>query len=224
MAAFRTSFRPPGGTCADQSFFQHGLVFSPDDDEDDVYRTVAITGIPGQVNLANVLKPVCGGPLYSVQLLRTIHLTGSHTAVITFLYEEDARKFIQSVSMKDVVYSGNLAKVSLVRTPTFPIPKNIKHLIFERGHTRCLSISRLPETFLVTDLLKVLLAWNKVYASLLEGIQLMDSGATVHIRFNCIKAAGLAMSGLKQHRDYENCVIKFVRDPCDRPALEEELI
>ncbi|KAK2754238.1 T-complex protein 1 subunit beta [Arachnomyces sp. PD_36] len=219
MVALRSSYGSSRGTGADLGLFQHGLVFSPDDDEENIYRAVTITGIPGQVNMANVLESVCGGQLYSAHLLRTTHLTGSHTALITFLYEEDAREFVKSTFIKDVVYFGKRAKVSLVRTPTFPIPKLMKHYIFNKGHTRCLSIFQAPEQHSVNHLLEVLLAWNSVYAKLLEGIRTMDSGETVTIRFHSIHAAGMACFALSQHQDYKDCVIKFAPDPCDRPAF-----
>lgn len=217
MAALRMMGYGPTG--ADLGLFQHGLVYYPDDDEEDVYRAVTITGIPRQVNMADVLKPVCGGSLYSVQLLRTAHLTGSHTAVATFLYEDDAREFVKSTLVKDIVYFGSRAKVSLIGTPTFPIPKILKHFIFNQGHTRCLSISEAPGS--VADLLDVLLAWNNVFGNLLEGIRKVDSdsGATVHVRFHSIRSAGLAFFALKKYPDYKDCAIKFVPDPCDRPAI-----
>lgn len=219
MAALRMGYGVNGGTGADLGFFQHGLVFKPDDDEEDVYRAVTITGIPRQVNMADVLKPVCGGPLYSVQLLRTAHLTGSHTAVVTFLYEDDAREFVKSTLVKGIVYFGIPAKVFLIRTPTFPIPKTSKHCIFNMGHTRCLSISEVPAQNSAANLLNVLLAWNNVFGNLLEGIRELDSGATIQVRFHSIHSAGLAFLALKKHRDYKGCVIKFVPDPCDRPAI-----
>lgn len=210
-------YGPDKSMGADLGLFQHGLVFQPNDDEKDIYRAVMITGIP-QINMANVLKPVCGGPLYSVHLLRTAHLTGSHSAIITFLYEDDAREFVKSTSIKNIVYLENRANASLIRTPTFPIPKNLKDLIFKQGHTRCLSISQLSEQYSSGDLFNALLAWNNRFANLLEGIQEIGSGA-FHVRFHSIRAAGLAFFALKKHADFKYCVIKFVPDPCDRPAI-----
>lgn len=218
MAALRMYYGR-NGMGADLGLFQHGLVFLPDEEEENIFRTVTITGIPRQVNMATVLSPVCGGPLYSVQLLRTAHLTGSHTAIVTFLYEEDAHDFIQTASVKNVTYFGNRAKVSLVRTPTYPIPKPLKHFIFKNGHTRCLSISQASDPYTAADLLASLLAWNNVFGNLLESIQELDSGATFHIRFHSIRAAGQAFFALNQDEDYRDCEIKFVPDPCDRPAF-----
>ena len=135
------------------------------------------------------------------------------------------------------------AKATLINTPTYPIPKEMKKLIFEKGHTRCISIkiqdgenqSKTLHNVLSSSYCGKFIEYADIvhgnleddFGSILtlqpitkskssqDDYQFRQNCNTVTIRFHSIPMATVAFDLLGKHGSFRSCPVWFVRDPCD---------
>ncbi|RJE27158.1 hypothetical protein PHISCL_00511 [Aspergillus sclerotialis] len=188
---------------SDLWFFQYGLRYIPGDDEHSDFRTVTIKNITVHSTLRRIL-PTIRGDIYSVRLMDTRPITGYYTAIIVFVWQSDATKFLCSAPNSRLRVGSEEVKLSLVNTPTYPIPAELADCIYNKGYTRFLGLSKVPDAMM--DLL-----YQKIERLALYGdIDCMERhGDGVYFSFNSIKAAAALCDILKHEYGLNHCKITF---------------
>ena len=196
-------------------FFKHGIHFVPRPTEHDFYRTVVISGLPLSIRMEALLQKVRGGMLIDAKLLNTADLTGSKTALITFLHEYSALAFEDHAKKYPIIFSNIYAQVAVIPTPTWPIPIDLQTSI-EEGHTRCLEIHRLPPNISLPTLRQELTISPVMKSSSLEYMRLRADGV-LELHFSSIRAAEYSSAFFRKTLRYHGCTIQCVPDPCAQP-------
>ncbi|KAF5866194.1 hypothetical protein ETB97_000729 [Aspergillus alliaceus] len=197
--------------------FQYGLRYIPSKDDGNVYRTVRIENIPPTVTLKDIL-PAVSAEIFLARLANTIPITGSQTALITFVWQCDAVRFSQT-SKAGINFGHEVAKVVPVNTPTYPISAELKRLIFKEGYTRCLCVANLRET-LKSEIRRVM-----EKSSYSHDIEKIEDGLVLgetYIRFHSIKVSAAAYELLKNHRCFTQCDFKFLKKDRDTGGTGSE--
>lgn len=207
----------------DEWIFQYGLRYLPRGGDKDIYRTVRIEGLPEDITLDKVLAVVCYGDLFSADLLNTFPIAGYHTARVVFLHQQSAEKFCKHAK-KGVMIKGVRARVTLERTATYPIGLSLSESISKHGCTRCVSISGITEPLLeyVEQLIAESYLKNSVETYFKEHTDMLDeetANIKICVRFHSMKAAMFACTTFRQDASLKDCIIKYVRDPCNRIPL-----
>lgn len=192
--------------------FQYGLRYIPSEQETNVYRTVRIEDLPTDTTLEYVIRLVPGN-IYSARLFDTVAITGHNTMIIIFVEEQDAREFVR-LAKGNLDIGSNLATVSLVNTPTYPMSPEMDKLI-KRGHSRCVVVSNLG-TSTKQDLAHVI--DKSAYHSYVERMEDGPLEGHVSIRFHCIRSASDMSTHLKGHPMFWNCTVSFLNE------TEEDLV
>ncbi|KAF7589985.1 hypothetical protein BBP40_003477 [Aspergillus hancockii] len=187
--------------------FQYGLRYVPAMDDQNVYRTVRIENLPSNPTLKQIL-PAVSGEILSAHLADTTPITGSQTAIITFVWQSDAQRFIQT-SKNGIPFGPILARVVSVNTPTYPFSAELKRLILKEGCTRCLCVSNVRGT-LKSEIRRVL--GKSVHANYIETIQDGYAVGEIYIRFHSIKVAAAAFELLKNHSCFTQCHFRFLKN------------
>ncbi|PGG97116.1 hypothetical protein AJ80_09736 [Polytolypa hystricis UAMH7299] len=197
--------------------WQTELIFSPTIGRKNVYRTVAIADLPLGITLKTLFSGIRGGMVYSAHLVNMAHIAGSHMGIVTFVLEIAAREFVNFAAEHGVFFNGKRATVTLFKTPTYPIPGTMFGNIFGKKQTRCILIdghSDLTRCVAVAKFLKEKLPLN---SDLGDTLVSNSSNTLLHVRFNSIHTAGLAMNLLRSFHRLDNCVMSFAADPCAQP-------
>ena len=128
------------------AFFKYGIQYKPSPDETDIYRTVIISNLPQTANYENVLKKIRGGGVLQLHLLKTWPITKdeTRTAMVTFVHQEAAVAYATFARTNPITFVGMRAEVTLLKTPTWPIPPYIRTAIDIWGWTRCFEIHNFP--------------------------------------------------------------------------------
>ena len=189
---------------SDLWIFQYGLRYVPGAGDPDLYRTVKIEPLPVKTTIAQILTKV-RGDVYSACLCNTSTITGSLTAIIIFVLQQDAIEFVYS-NKSGLRIESTVAKPSLVHTPTYPMSAEMTSLIFEDGNTRCISISQASK-----DQVKLLngVLDSSICRQYVESQE--EESDKVYIRFHSIKMASVAYSILIHHPGLGGCQINFHR-------------
>lgn len=124
--------------------FRYGIRFNPLDTERDVYRTIIISNISLDIGLGALLNFVRGGPILDAKLLDTVKITGTKSALITFLHEHAAMAFEDHANKNPVMIGGVPAQIKMVSTPTYPMRIPLRRAIFDHHQTRCLEVRNFP--------------------------------------------------------------------------------
>lgn len=186
--------------------FQYGLRYIPTTTETNIYRTVRIEQLPANITLNHVL-PAVSGEIYSSRLFDTMAITGHNTVVVVFLLESDARNFVETAK-KGLHVGSTLAKVTLMNTPTYPMPAEMDRLV-NNGYSRCLVVSDVTAT-IQKDICGVL--DRSAYRSYVERVKAGPSAGQVSIRFHCIKSAASVVSLLQGHPSFRKCSVSFLKE------------
>ncbi|KAJ5115355.1 hypothetical protein NUU61_001114 [Penicillium alfredii] len=201
--------RPP---MVDTAFFLYGNRYIPGPDDQDIYRAVKIEGLPLHVTLTQVLASIRGGLIYSASLLNTTRITGSPTALITFVYQTGAFNFIRHV-IEDGFYVGTTpVQVFPICTPTYPLSPSMAKQIRSHGHTRSLVVLHTRST-LVHEV-QAVLSKNLCYSNL-ECIHEKVNSGELTLRFYSIPMAARAQAILTSRPLFQGCVVRFDSDPCN---------
>lgn len=190
---------------SDLWFFQYGLRYLPGDDEHGDFRTVAIRNITLHSTLRRIL-PTIRGDIYSVRLMDTRPITGYYTAIIVFVWQSDAMKFLCSAPNSRLRVGLDEVKLGLVNTPTYPIPAELADCIYNKGYTRFLGLPNISDAMM--DLLS-----EKIQPLALYGdIDCMERhGDEVYFCFNSVKAAAALCDILKSQYGLNHCKIIFYK-------------
>ena len=198
------------------AFFKHGIHYIPKYDEQDVYRTVVISGISPSVTMKSLLEKVRGGLVLDAKLLDTGKLTSSQTALVTFLHEYSAMAYEEHAKHHPIAFSNAVAQVLVIPTPTWPMPFTLRSGIEKSGHTRCFEVHNLPRNITLTAVRQEL-TWSPVMKSnSLECVRLGTDGI-LGLRFSSIRAAVHASAIFSNAWRYPGCTVKYIPDPCAQP-------
>ncbi|KAA6412943.1 MAG: hypothetical protein FRX49_13742 [Trebouxia sp. A1-2] len=196
-------------------FFKYGISYNPDPSAGNVYRTIIISGLGSTVTMSALLEKVRGGVVVSAKLLDTTTITGSHTALITFLHEEPAVLLRDYAIRHPLTFKGHRAKVELLSRPTWPMAIPLRKAI-EHGHTRCLTIRNFPHNISSERLRRDLCVCSVMTTDRIESMH-RDTGGVLELRFESIWTAGKGYGVLTSRMAYRQCKVAFLPDPCAQP-------
>lgn len=196
--------------------FKYGICYSPGPSVGDVYRTVSVSGLASTVTMTALLEKVRGGVVVSAKLLDTTTITGSHTALITFLREQAAMLFEDYASRRPPIFEGCRAKVELLSKPTWPMPIPLQKAIYDHGHTRCLTVHNFPRNISPEALQRDLRVCSVMVTDRIESM-IMGTDGVLELRFESIWTAGKGYGILTNFRGYQKCKVSFSPDPCAQP-------
>ncbi|THC93549.1 hypothetical protein EYZ11_006976 [Aspergillus tanneri] len=186
--------------------FQYGVRYIPSVRETNCYRTVRIEDLPASMTLNQVLAAI-QGEIYCARLLNTQPITGSNTAIITFIFQVEAIRFLKA-SKQGLQLGLVAAKVIPVHTPTYPIPADMERMIFKEGYRRCLCVS--GERGIRKEVISQFLM-NSPHANFIESVQNGHVSDEVHIHFHSVKTAAAAYTLLKGHPIFFDYKFRFLR-------------
>lgn len=196
--------------------FKYGICYSPGPSVRDVYRTVSISGLASTVTMTALLEKVRGGVVVSAKLLDTTTITGSNTALITFLHEQAAMLFEDHAIQQSLTFAEHRVKVKLLSKPTWPTPIPLRKAIYDHGHTRCLTIRNFPRNISPEALRRDLRVCCVMVTDRIESMN-MGTDGVLELRFESIWTAGKAYGILTSWRVYRQCKVEFSPDPCAQP-------
>ncbi|KAL9043747.1 MAG: hypothetical protein Q9214_003074 [Letrouitia sp. 1 TL-2023] len=196
-------------------FFKHGIRFQPTSTKGNLYRTVIVDGLPRNITLTLLLEQVRGGPIFSAKLLETFSITGSSSAFIIFVLQESATRFLRQAQINPLIFDDTPAKVSLVATPTWPIPESHCRAILDHLQTRCLEVHNFPHQVSSKEFVEDLLVCCKIMNHWIEHLWRREGGV-LELRFSSITSAYQVYGCLTNFKKYTMCEIKFTPDPCGR--------
>ncbi|KAL2046227.1 hypothetical protein N7G274_001674 [Stereocaulon virgatum] len=190
--------------------------FIPGRSERNIYRTVKLCGLPSTVMMKGLLDRVRGGMVVDVKLLDTATMTGGKTALVTFLREHAAMAYEEFAQDHSLDFDGAVAQITVINTPTWPIPMKLRKNIQALSYTRCLEIQNFPRNVLPSALKQELAVSPVLKYNGLESMSMSGDG-TLGLRFSSVKFAvrASAMFGLKPR--YRKCSVRFAPDPCAQP-------
>lgn len=201
-------------------FFKYGIRYViryvPKTYEQDVYRTVAISGLPPSVTMMALLEKVRGGMLVDAKLLDTAKITGSNTALVTFLHERSAMAYEDRAKEHPIAFNNVVAQVAVIPTPTWPIPVDLRTGIEEFGRTRCFEVHNIPRNLFLPTLRQELTASPVMKSDSLECMRLGADGV-LGLRFSSIRAAGHSSALFSKTVRYRGCTVQCIPDPCAQP-------
>ncbi|KAH6671022.1 hypothetical protein B0J14DRAFT_595145, partial [Halenospora varia] len=208
--------------------FRHGLMYLPEGDRVRSQRTVVIGGLPGGIELWELLQKVRGGMVISAVLADSTAVTGAKSALVQFVSGFAAKQYVDFVSEHPLFVGEDDEKiqvsVKLIGTPTWPMGLGLKKAIFDRDlkHTRCLMLHSFPSD-LSLNALEATLAGSKCVRrdSLVD--MYFDCERNLHLEFSSVIAAGRARGLLGTWFRYRSLTIESEADPC-AGELEELLL
>ncbi|KAK6613801.1 hypothetical protein H4I96_00122 [Botrytis cinerea] len=192
-------------------YFRYGILYVPGYEDHDILRSVHIGGIPEDMDLRDVLARVRGGRIYSAVLLNTMKLTGSKSALVTFINQEDAKAYVEYANAHPITLRAtdsdakNVAKaiVTLIHTPhTLSLQENLRRSL----SSTVLASSR-----------------NEFRAnSLLEWY--IDDEGTLRMEFSSMDEARSAFGLLTKSSGYREfgLFLQFEKDNCEGDLQELE--
>lgn len=198
-------------------FYQHGLVFMPRESDDNVYRTVAITNLPLNMKLKTLFKGILGGGVYSAHLMNMERSAGFHMAIVTFVYERAASAYAGFAADGGVYFEGQRAKVTLLKTATYPMPAAMEKDIFTEDHTRCLSICGPSDANRFVHVVNYIQSQFPMLFELGDTVDENETETELTVRLNSIAAAQTIMLSLSSAPWLSGCDVDFAPDPCARP-------
>lgn len=163
-----------------------------------------------------LLDKVRGGIIISAKLLNTTTITGSNTALITFLHERAAMLFEDYAMQHSLTFAGHRVKVELLSKPTWPTSIPLKKAIYDHGHTRCLTVRNFPRNISPEALRRDLHVCSVMVTDRIESM-CMRTDSVLELRFESIWTAGKAYGILTSWRVYRQCKVEFSPDPCAQP-------
>ena len=194
-------------------FFKYGIHYVPKVNEVDLYRTIIISGLPLSVTMEAVLDKVRGGIVIDAKLLDTIKITGSNTALVTFLYGRSALAYEDHVKQHPIAFGNAFAQVAVVPTPTWPLPVSLRSAIEELGHTRCFEVRNFPRSIFLSAVRQELRSSPVMKSDSLESMKLVGDGV-LEMRFSSIRAAAYSSVLFRKTLRYRGCTVKTIPDPC----------
>ena len=181
-------------------------------------KQVVVSNLPLNTTPHELLAHVRGGKVVSCELLDTSVSTGAFTGLVRFWDEASARSYAPFCRGRPLVLGGQRAAVTLIDTPTHPLPTHREALI-RAGQTRCLRVRHWPRRMRLETICRDIRPCNASRFSSVESIAECDTGE-LEIRFTSCWFAGMAHYVLTSFRAYRGCEACFVDDPCAGPLAE----
>ena len=183
-----------------------------------LFRTIIISGLPAEANLAAVLKQVYGGIIIDSKILDTVSITGTKTAWLTFSDEATAVAFEAHVKTHPLKILNCPVQVTVIKTPSWPCSPNEREAIDQGNRTRCLTVGHFPLAIspkILTQDLKI------GPFELTNGVEIMEMQAndSLSLRFSSVMNAERAFSILISNPKYRECTVQFAPDPCAKPLV-----
>lgn len=198
-------------------FNTQSLAYKPRLEDKDTYRTVIINNLPVGISLAEVMEKVCGGTIYSAQLLDTSAISASMTVMVVFVQESSAKDFASFAKVSSLTFQERKAHITLLLSATWPIPVWLQRPIFVSRYTRCILMRDVPRHVTPFVLQAQLRLDRELEHDWVEYVRKLPDGS-MQIVFENIKAAASAFAFLTSSMMFRACRISFSKDPCDRAA------
>ncbi|KAL5320989.1 hypothetical protein ACEPPN_011799 [Leptodophora sp. 'Broadleaf-Isolate-01'] len=194
-------------------FFRYGIQYIPAETDSNYLRTVIISNLPLGTEARDVLARVRGGDVICATIVKMGRIAPNTVqARVVFKHEAAAEEYVLYAADHPISFSENhLAEVTLVSTPTYPLPaKQVARL---REQTRCIAIPNIPSRFSLSHLEHDLACGNSHRAESLIEIYI-DETFTLHLQFSSIDMAGSAWAILNNWNAYHGLKCKWEADPC----------
>lgn len=203
-------------------FFEHGLHFNPSPGAKNIFRTLVISDLPQSVTMTELLNKIRGGVVVDAKLLDTFNITGGKTALVTFLHERDARALQTHLTQHPFAIDNRVAHVTVLETPTWPIPRVSERALLDGKETRCLEVSRYPRYISPHSLRRHLCLCSVRKVDRIEHTNLRDDDGVLALRFESTACAADARGVLTSHRAFRGCNVRFAPDPCAQPFARRD--
>jgi hypothetical protein len=204
-------------------FFKYGVNFTPADGEYKFLETVHIGNLPKNIDTRDLLNRVRGGKVVSAILLNTTNLTGKMSALIRFVNEKAAHKYLSFVESNPVTFGEDdkklQAEVTLVGTPSYPLSNCLNNAILNLNHTRCICIPYFPNISICSferDISSVTYHQRGITPTEMW----MDEDRTMHLEFAGVSDARMARGKLNAWSMFRGLEVRSEPDPCERPVEE----
>ena len=197
--------------------FPCGVIYDPDESEDNVYRTVTVRNINQKVYMRFFMKGVRGGEVYSAYLFAHESLPGYNMAKITFVREESAQKYVEYAKTYGISYDNQRVTAELDTSPTYPLSKAMEDAIFKEGHTRCVSVRGPADEERCYTIVDHLCERHPYLSQMAERVLRKDCHTEVILCMHSVPAAQALLASLKTNPKLEDCEFDFADDPCARP-------
>ncbi|KAH0538155.1 hypothetical protein FGG08_005213 [Glutinoglossum americanum] len=204
------------------SFFEFGIQFDPPPNSRNNPRsTVLIENLPSNITMNTLMPSVRGGAVLRATIVNTTPITGTPTALVTFVEPQAAADYVAFANIHPIRFSGFVAAVTLVATPNFPMPFYLQQAVRLLNQTRALRLSGIqdPSHFTTDQLLRDLdLEWAS-RLGLIENIHHLD-GSTVDLTFSSLEVALHAFHTLRSTQVSHHTAgayATFLPDPSSLP-------
>ena len=190
------------------SFYTHGIRYSPPGNLERAFHRVLIAGLPSGTSAASLLSKVHGGTIVSCELMDTVKLMGSMTALVRLKDEAEALGFVKRTIHSPLDVQDQKATVTLIRTPAYPLTYKLYHNIHFGGYTRCLKVHKFSRLYALRGIHSNYWAKHAI-----EFMRIAPDGI-LFMRFTSIEVASMArkfflsFSGITLHD------VTFFPDPC----------
>lgn len=196
-------------------FFNHDVRFVPGSSEQNIHRTIVISGLPINTSMKTLMNHIRGGAVFDAKLLDTLNITGAKTALVVFLDENAAFAYAEHANMQPITINNEVIQVSVVPTPTWPIPASLRKRINTLGYTRCFEVHNFPDEVSL-ETLKTKLGSLVLTTTHLESISI-DENNVLELRFSSIGFAAHCSEMFTSKLHHRGCNLIWVPDPCAQP-------
>ena len=150
-------------------------------------------------------------------------LTGGLTGRVVFAHESAASKYVLHAQQSPITFgdSNQVADVTLISTPTWPLKISTRNKLNAVHHTRCLHLPMFPTHSSLHTLERDIACGNGFRNDALLEVY-VDEEQTLHLEFSSVGAAGSAFAILTSWPLYRGLVVEGGSDPCEG-GLEELL-
>ena len=134
--------------------------------------------------------------------------------MVVFITQRAATAYTHFVAEHPIYFDGSKADITLVPTPTWPIPPGLYHSLTQYSKTRCLEVHNYPTKVSPSDVKSDISPSPVMKWTALEHKQL--KGNVLSLRFFAIKFAKQAAAVFTSNPRYHGCRLRWVTDPCSQ--------
>ena len=197
-------------------YLRFGIRFRPGPTMENVFRTVVVDNLPCNFSISTLLQQIKGGAVLDAKLLNTTSIHGRTSALITFVHDQAAKAFESRSRLQPLEFDGVMARVVLLPSPTWPMPKKMDASVLQRGHTRYFKAHNFPRNITPAELEKDLHKCHSITSHSIEAKKLGSDGV-LELRFTSVKYAEIAWGVFSNNQRYRQCILKYMPDPCSEP-------
>ncbi|KAL8939043.1 MAG: hypothetical protein Q9216_003572 [Gyalolechia sp. 2 TL-2023] len=204
------------GSCLEENpfpdFFKYGLRICPNPMGPNLCRTVMVDYLPQTLTVFALLQKVRGGAVADAKILDVVAITGFKSAMITFVHARGARAFMNNARLRPLEFEGIRARVTLLPTPTWPMPTSLFSGIVDAGLTRCLEVHNFPRDVKPAQLENDLRFCPAMTSHPIEAKRMRADGV-LELRLTSVRYARRAY-GVLTNGPYIKCKVFYAPDPC----------